>query len=177
MDDSMLTLQKKICLIGDFSVGKTSLIKQYVFSQFDEKYLTTIGVHITKKEVSLDDATINLIIWDIAGKNGIQDITSTYLQGASGAILVGDISRKETIESLTEHHKNFREINNEKPIVLAINKIDLLDEIDPEINPGSANEIGFKDGTQLFKTSAKTAANVELLFKSLAQSMYENHKE
>src|SRR6476661_2941267 len=91
-------LQKKICMIGGFSVGKTSLVRRYVQSIFSEAYLTTVGVKIDKKTVELTDRTVNLILWDLAGEDDIGSLRMTYLRGASGYVLVADGTRRSTLD-------------------------------------------------------------------------------
>jgi len=88
--------KKKVCLIGDFSVGKTSLVQQYVNQAFSEKYLTTIGVKIDTKLIELEDDELKLVLWDVAGRDSLSSINTSYLVGASGIILVLDGTRKET---------------------------------------------------------------------------------
>jgi small GTP-binding protein len=85
------TLQKKICMIGAFSVGKTSLVKRYVQSVFSETYLTTVGVKIDKKTVDVSGRTVNLILWDVAGEDDIGSLRMSYLRGAAGYVLVARV--------------------------------------------------------------------------------------
>jgi len=83
-------LQKKICLLGAFSVGKTSLIKRYVTSLFDERYLTTVGVKIEKKEVAVGAQAFKLLIWDLAGEDEFTRLRTNYLRGSSACVIVID---------------------------------------------------------------------------------------
>lgn len=161
-----MVIQKKVCLLGDFAVGKTSLIQRYVYNQFSENYLTTIGVHITKKELRLGKNSIVLIIWDLAGDDGMQKVTAPYLAGAAGAILVGDLSRSETIGHLSSQLRIFEEINPGSSIIVALNKVDLLAE--PADVQGAARMAGLPNDMPLFLTSCKTGENVESVFASLA---------
>jgi small GTP-binding protein len=82
--------QKKICMLGSFSVGKTSLVARYVSSVFSDKYLTTVGVKIDKKTVAVDGADVTLLLWDIYGEDDFQKLRMSYLRGASGYLLVVD---------------------------------------------------------------------------------------
>ena len=91
-------VQKKICMLGGFSVGKTSLVKRYVHSVFSEAYLTTVGVKIDKKTVDLADRTVNLILWDLAGEDDINSFRITNLRGAAGYVLVADGTRPSTLD-------------------------------------------------------------------------------
>ena len=91
-------VQKKICMLGSFSVGKTSLVKRYVESVFSESYLTTVGVKIDKKTVALGDRTVNLILWDLAGEDDLSSLRMSYLRGAAGYVLVADGTRPATLD-------------------------------------------------------------------------------
>jgi len=153
-------IRKKILLIGDFNVGKTSLIKRYVSNTFDDKYLTTVGVNISKKIVNINHEELELIIWDIEGHTELKSIPSSYYNGASGAIFVCDINRSETMESLTKHIHTFLEVNPKAPYVVAYNKADLLN-VDKKNDLAIVNDV--------FLTSAKEGLNVEKLFLSLSQ--------
>ena len=84
-------LQKKICMLGGFSVGKTSLVRRFVQSIFSETYLTTVGVKIDKKSVVLSDKTVDLILWDLAGEDDIGSFRLSYVRGASGLVLVSSV--------------------------------------------------------------------------------------
>ena len=92
------SLKKKICLIGAFAVGKTSLVRQYVYSLFSEKYLSTVGVKIDKKLLVMDGRELELIIWDLHGEDDFQSVRMSYLRGASGCIYVVDGTRRVTLE-------------------------------------------------------------------------------
>ena len=91
-------LQKKVCMLGGFGVGKTSLVRRYVQSIFADTYLTTIGVKIEKKTVNVGDAEVALILWDIAGEDEITAIRTSYLRGTAGYFLVVDVTRAETLD-------------------------------------------------------------------------------
>jgi GTPase SAR1 family protein len=86
-------------MLGGFSVGKTSLVKRYVHSVFSETYLTTVGVKIDKKTVTLSDRIVNLILWDLAGEDDINSLRMTNLRGAAGYVLVADGTRPSTSRS------------------------------------------------------------------------------
>ena len=90
-------IQKKICMLGSFGVGKTSLVSQYVRSIFSDKYLSTVGVKVDKKEVVVDNQRVNLVLWDLYGEDGFQTIQQSYLRGTSGYLLVADGTRFETL--------------------------------------------------------------------------------
>jgi len=155
-------IRKKILLLGDFSVGKTSLVRRYVDGSFDDKYLTTIGVKISKKLCSIENIECEVLIWDIEGSTPSKKISLGYYKGASGAIFVSDITRRETIDSLAEHKDIFLNENPEASFVTAYNKADLLTDIARE-------NIEIDEDT--FFTSAKENSNVEALFIKLVEKM------
>jgi small GTP-binding protein len=102
----MKTVSKKIVLLGNEGVGKTSLVKRYVHSIFNDEYLTTIGIKISKKVVSVGDVEVNLMLWDIAGNMMSKTLYNNYLQGAHGVFLVCDASRPETYHSILEERRS-----------------------------------------------------------------------
>ena len=97
-------IQKKICLLGGFGVGKTSLVSRYVHSIFSDKYLTTVGVKIDKKSVTLDGTVVDLVIWDIYGQDDYQKVRMSYLRGAAGYLLVADGTRRSTLDTALALH-------------------------------------------------------------------------
>ena len=90
-------IQKKICMLGSFGVGKTSLVSRFVYSLFSEQYLSTIGVKIDRKSVVVDDAEVNLLLWDLHGDDEFQRVRASYLRGMSGYLLVADGTRAESL--------------------------------------------------------------------------------
>ena len=156
-------IRKKILLIGDFHVGKTSLIRRYVDHAFDDTYLTSIGVKISRKKLLLDHKEYELLIWDLEGATPRKPIPKTYYRGASGAVFVGDVSRLETIRNLDAHIATFKEVNPDSAHVIAYNKADLL-QMD-QINR-------FQNLKNTFLTSAKEDINVDKIFTTLAKEIF-----
>jgi len=155
-------IRKKILLIGDFHVGKTSLIKRYVDNTFDDKYLTTIGVKISKKLVTIDTIECELLIWDIEGATTVKKIPTAYMRGASGSIFVGDVTRPETIENIARHIELFLQLNPNSHYVIAYNKADMLSSTEAE---------KFDLDAKSFFSSAKDNLNVNELFEQLVKEM------
>ncbi len=159
-------IQKKICLLGGFSVGKTSLIRQFVNAMFDEKYLTTVGVKVDKKELSVADQDVKLMIWDLAGEDDYSTLQKSYLRGAAGYILVVDGTRPASLEKALDMKTRVDGVLGDIPFVLALNKADLVDQW--QLTDASLAEIeAFKPR----RTSAKTGDNVEALFQDLSAQM------
>ena len=161
-------IQKKICTIGSFAVGKTSLVNRFVKSIFSEKYLTTVGVKIDKKVVNVFDQEIALILWDIHGEDEFQKIHMSYLRGTSGYLLVIDGTRRETLDKAFILQKRVEESIGKVPFYVVLNKNDLKEEW--EVNKDSIDEL--KDnGWKIVETSAKTGEGVEDLFTNLTKDI------
>ncbi|MBD1934951.1 MULTISPECIES: Rab family GTPase [Cyanophyceae] len=175
----MSSISKKICLVGDFGVGKTSLIRRFVDRQFSDKYLSTVGVKISRKTVELEQVkqheklSVNLLIWDLEGSTKFKAIAPTYLQGASAAILVADVSRQETIEHLTDHLNLFLSVNPKGFIIIALNKSDLADEEKLAKLLQMSNNYQQSQVLSIQPTSAKTGQAVDEIFQNIAYKIIE----
>ncbi|MCO5065213.1 MAG: GTP-binding protein [Rhizobiaceae bacterium] len=158
-------LQKKICMLGAFAVGKTSLVRRFVQSIFSETYLTTVGVKIDKKSVVLPDKTVDLILWDLAGEDDIGSFRVSYVRGATGLVLVVDGTRAATLEvALTLRERVEAEFGS-MPFVLLLNKSDLTDQW--EIADTEINQMR-QSGWQIYLTSALSGQHVDEAFFQLA---------
>ena len=161
-------LQKKVCMLGSFSVGKSSLVRRFVESMFDEQYHTTIGVKVDKKVVNASGEDLTLVLWDIYGEDVFQKMRMSYLRGMHGYILVADGTRRQTLDdALALNDRVVAEIGK-VPAVLALNKFDLTDQW--EIDPARETQLTAA-GWTLEHTSAKTGDAVEKAFLQLAQGM------
>lgn len=161
-------IQKKVCMVGFFATGKTSLVRQFVHAKFSDRYLSTVGVKVDRKEVAVDGNPVNLLLWDLEGRDGVQDLQTSYLRGASGIIYVVDGTRRDTFARVHELRDTVRGAVGETPSVVALNKADLTDQW--------ALTDGDRDGLaalpwHVFTTSAKTGDGVEAAFLWLAENM------
>lgn len=161
-------MQKKVCLLGAFGVGKTSLVHRYVQGIFSEIYQTTIGVRIDKKTVDHPAGSVLLILWDIYGQDEFQKVQSSYLRGASGFMLVADGTRAYTLDIALTLHQNAMTVAPDASSVLLINKTDLI--ADWEIDEPRVASLAAA-GWPLVRTSAKTSEGVEAAFRRLVDSM------
>ena len=161
-------IAKKICMIGPFAVGKTSLVRRYVESIFSDNYLTTIGVKISKKIVEIKDHQVNLMIWDIEGVDVFTELKPSNLRGSSGVLLVLDGTRPKNIEVLGDLHKILSKQLPDIPIVCLLNKSDLT--FDWKLDAADLNVIEVL-GIPIIYTSAKTGENVELAFDTIVKKI------
>ena len=159
------TLQKKICMLGGFSVGKTSLVKRFVESVFSETYLTTVGVKIDKKPVELSDRIVNLILWDLAGEDDISSLRMSYLRGSAGYVLVADGTRPSTLEVALSLRQRVEADFGPLPFVLLLNKNDLREQW--AIRDEDVEDLQ-QNGWWVQSTSARTGEGVENAFRALA---------
>jgi len=158
-------LQKKICMLGGFSVGKTSLVKRFVESVFSETYLTTVGVKIDKKTVDLGDRAVNLILWDVAGEDDISAVRMSYLRGCAGYVLVADGTRPSTLEVALSLRDRVEADHGHLPFVLLLNKNDLQEQW--AIASAQMDELR-QAGWSVRSSSARTGDGVEDAFTELA---------
>lgn len=156
-------------MLGSFAVGKTSLVQRYVNSIFSTKYLTTIGVKIDQKRISIDNQEVSLILWDIHGDDDFQKIPMSYLKGASGFFLVMDGTRIQSLEVMLEIKKlSDQSIGDDIPFLILVNKVDLEDEW--AFTPEHEEIIKSINGDFIY-TSAKTGQGVEDAFLHLTKVM------
>lgn len=158
-------VQKKICMLGGFSVGKTSLVRRYVHSVFSDAYLTTVGVKIDKRIVELPNRTVNLILWDLAGEDDISSLRMSYLRGAAGYVLVADGTRHATLDVALSLRQRVEADYGALPFALLLNKADLKD--DWSIDEAELARLQ-QDGWWVRVSSARTGEGVEDAFKDLA---------
>lgn len=161
-------IKKKICLVGAFAVGKTSLVQRYVHSIFSEKYHTTVGVKVDRKRVMVDETPTELIIWDLHGEDEFQSVRMHYLRGASGCIYVADGTRSPTLDKALDLQKRVEESIGHVPSILALNKYDLKTEW--ELDTSVADKLSTHN-LEVILTSAKTGSSVEIAFERLAVRM------
>jgi len=161
-------LQKKVCMLGSFSVGKTSLVRRFVESIFSEQYHTTIGVKVDKKVVRAEGRDVTLVLWDIHGEDAFQKVQISYLRGMSGYLLVADGTRRQTLEDALALANRVAETMGKIPAVLVLNKCDLTAQW--EIEPDREARLA-ADGWKAFRSSAKTGEFVEAVFSHLALAM------
>jgi small GTP-binding protein len=161
-------IQKKICMLGSFAVGKTSLIRRFVESIYSDAYHTTVGVKVDKKVIRHNNSYITLLLWDLYGEDEFQKMRWSYLRGAAGYLLVADGTRRNTLEKAFQLQQRVREELGEIPFIFVINKADLVE--DWELDPAMESQLTARNWT-ILRSSAKTGENVEEAFSQLTRKM------
>lgn len=165
----MSRIARKVCIIGDFAVGKTSTVARFVNQVFSEKYLTTVGVKIDTRDVPLADGReLRMVIWDIAGSDRFSQAEFAYMRGAQAYLLVADGTRNETLQSALGLREAVQKKYGELPHVLLVNKNDLKDDWQVD---ATAIERLRSDGMAVLCTSAKTGECVDRAFDFLAEQL------
>jgi small GTP-binding protein len=161
-------IQKKVCMLGATGVGKTSLVSRFVSSIFSDKYMTSVGVKVDKKTVTVDEDPVTLVLWDIYGEDAFQSVRASYLRGAAGYLLVADGTRQLTLDTARSLQKTAEEAAGRVPFVLAMNKADLAAEW--QVDDKALWKVA-EEGWSIVRTSALTGAGVEEVFMKLTRAM------
>jgi small GTP-binding protein len=165
---------KKVCLLGDNGVGKTSLVKKYVYDTFDDKYIATIGTKTVKKELVVDyfgkPLDLTLMIWDILGQKEYRRMQAMSFEGTSGALMVLDITRPETFDGLRDYWvPQLKKVAGNVPMVFLANKSDLVDEVG--FDASDLKKLAGQTDSVFMPSSAKTGENVENAFLELGKGI------
>lgn len=183
----------KVCLFGESSVGKTSLMRRFIEDKYDDKYITTIGTKVSKKRITIDHPSkentkvdVTLMLWDIMGQKGFRHLLQeSYFDGATAAIGVCDMTRRETLTELKGWMESILKVTGDIPIIIVGNKSDLADKaqvtIDNIREMAEKNvKSGWREDLKIFidkgkgpylLTSAKTGLNVEETFRRIAEML------
>lgn len=171
-------MKTKVCLVGEAAVGKTSLIRRFVHDVFDDKYITTLGAKVSKKELQVDvperDLLIqmDMVIWDIMGEKGVRDLLKeAFFNGAQGILAVCDITRYSTLRELDDWIQSVYNVVGEVSVVYAVNKVDLKDEVMVLFGDKEVQMAAQAFDAPYFYTSAKTGENVQMVFRTLAEDI------
>ncbi len=152
-------------MLGAFAVGKTSLVRRFTTQAFSENYLTTVGVTIEKKPVTVGGSEVSLIIWDIQGEDHVSKVPLSYLRGASGYLLVVDGTRGQTLEIALSLHDRARGELGDVPFAILLNKSDLRDEW--QLDDSAVSDLRSR-GWHMALTSARTGQGADEAFRTLA---------
>jgi Ras-related protein Rab-5C len=162
----------RIVLLGEATVGKTSLLRRYTENVFDEEYKQTIGTTFATKDVDTTDSEgnvrkVRLSIWDMGGQSTYRELRRQYMKGASAAIIVYDVTKPETFMAMNNWFESFREVSPEAPVVISANKIDLVDQRMVPHEPGMMLRDWFQ--AEYYETSAKDGTAVADVFSKCAE--------
>src|SRR5438128_7589241 len=166
-------IKTKVCLVGEAAVGKTSLIRRFVQDEFDDRYITTLGAKVSKREMAFEtpDRTkihMDMTVWDIMGEKGFRDLLKeAFFHGAKGVVAVCDLTRYSTLKELDDWVQSVFNVVGEIPVVYAVNKIDLKDEVMILYGVKEIQQAVRAFEAPYFYASAKTGENVEVLFRRL----------
>lgn len=169
----------KLCLAGEAAVGKTSLIRRFVYDQFEDKYTVTLGAKVTKKTVTVKNPQskgkihVDMAIWDIMGEKFLRELLrEAYFYGAQGILAVCDVTRAETLVDLEDWKAAIEKVVGEIPILVLANKVDLKDQA--VIDEKGLRLFCDDWGCPYLLTSAKTGENVEAAFHKIADLVLES---
>jgi Ras-related protein Rab-11A len=175
MENKEYDLLFKLILIGDSCVGKSNILLKYLKNQFNENSKTTIGVEFGTKNIIINNKRIKIQIWDTAGQERYRSITSAYYKGAKGALIVYDITRKNTFDNIDKWITDLK-LNGDKNICIIIlgNKSDLINKREINKNDGIKKAEMYK--TAFLETSALNGDNISKAFDELIEQIVINNK-
>jgi len=164
----------KIVLLGEANVGKTSLVYRFIENKFRENYKSTLGVNLMKKDMNLEDfGGVTVQIWDLGGQESFKSLRKLYLEGANGALVVYDCTKKKTFEKLSGWMQDFKQARGNEPLVLIGNKNDLKDKI--KVPDSDGIDFAKRNNMDFISTSAKTGSNVEGAFVEITKKILNKH--
>ncbi len=171
-------MKAKVCLVGEAAVGKTSMVRRFVLDEFDDRYVTTLGAKVSKKELTFDIPSedravqIDMTVWDIMGEKGFRELLKdAYFQGARGILGVCDLTRYSTLKELDDWVTSVFKVVGEIPVVYAVNKHDLSDEVMILYGEKEIGASAKAFGAPWMYTSAKSGENVEAAFRVLGEKI------
>ncbi|KAH3764934.1 RAB GTPase protein B1C [Pelomyxa schiedti] len=163
----------KYIVVGDTAVGKSCLLLQFADRRFQPVHELTIGVEFGSRTITLGDTVIKLQIWDTAGQEKFHSITRSYFRGSAGALLVYDVTRRDTFESIVDWLADCRHYNSKTTTVMLIgNKCDL--ENSRVVSTEEGKKFAQDNGLFFMETSAKTAQGVDEAFINTAKAIFDN---
>jgi small GTP-binding protein len=163
-----MSRKKKVCMLGASAVGKTSLVRRFVQGIFKERYLSTVGVKIDRKDLRVDGHDMTMMLWDLHGEDDVTEVRASYLRASGGCLLVADGTRGYTLKRLRTLRERVVSAAGEIPLVLVLNKCDLADVWDIEEGTDALEGL---DDLPMIRTSALDGTGVEQAFQLLGRSI------
>ncbi len=167
-------MKVKVCLVGEGAVGKTALIRRFIHDEFDDRYISTLGAKVSKKELSITHprtggvVDLDLTIWDIMGEKGFRELLKeAYFHGAQGILAVCDITRKDTLTDLQDWIKAVNKVTGNIPVHFLANKYDLREHM--AFTEQELGQLAAAYHSPYTFSSAKTGENVEKAFQTIAE--------
>jgi small GTP-binding protein len=162
----------KICLLGEANVGKTSLVYRFIEDKFRGNYKSTLGVNLLKKDMKIKEfGDVSAQIWDLGGQESFRSLRKLYLEGANGALVIYDCTKRSSFEKLEDWILDFKDARGDEPLILIGNKTDLTDTI--KVQESEGLELAKSYNMEFILTSAKTGSNVENAFKEIINIILE----
>jgi small GTP-binding protein len=158
-------IRRKICMLGAFAAGKTSLVRRFAHGLFSDRYRTTVGVSVEKKSVELDGEGVDLIVWDLYGEDEFQKVRESYLKGAAGVFYVVDGTRAETLDVALALRDRVEGSEPGVPSIALVNKTD--DTVAWELDAAASERL--QAVLPVREVSARTGAGVDEAFLALAR--------
>jgi Ras-related protein Rab-7A len=158
---------RKVCLLGDGGVGKTSLVHRFVEDVFNDKYIVSFGTKVSKKVMGIGDVELTLMIWDVLGQRSEDSLHAAYYRGSNGAMLVGDLTRQDSLEHLQKWRDDLLAVERNAKTVIVGNKSDL----EMGVTPSWIASLSKQLGSDVYRTSAKTGDGVEMAFAELGKRL------
>jgi small GTP-binding protein len=170
-------VEKKVCVLGDWGVGKTSLIRRFVYDVYDDHYVATLGVKVSKKNMTVKNFVkkpflkidLTLLIWDLVGQKGFHSVQHTAFKGTTSAFIVCDLSRPHTIDNMEWWISHLYKEAKAVPLIFLGNKVDLTEDSVPLELSRKLDELKRKYNASFYATSAKTGMNVEEAFQEMGK--------
>jgi len=156
----------KICILGEANVGKTSLVYRFIENRFRGNYKSTLGVNLLKKDLKIKEfGDVSAQIWDLGGQESFRSLRRLYLEGANGALVIYDCTKRSSFEKLEDWILDFKDARGDEPLILIGNKSDLTDTI--KVQESEGLELAKRYNMKFIPTSAKTGSNVESAFNEI----------
>ncbi|NVM45107.1 MAG: GTP-binding protein [Candidatus Lokiarchaeota archaeon] len=156
----------KICVLGEANVGKTSLVYRFIEKNFRGNYKSTLGVNLLKKDLNIKEfGDVSAQIWDLGGQESFKALRKLYLEGANGALIIYDCTKRSSYDKLEDWILDFKDARGDQPLLLLGNKTDLKNAI--KVQESEGVKLAKRYNMEFMPTSAKTGSNVESAFMEI----------